>query len=81
MLYDDSVLLDCAQLRRYTRVKLKIEASIRIVNVFFIVLFSLNIINPLYESMIINIRQNQNLNQIRDWLLPMLMNGQVTVKP
>ena len=39
-----------------------------------------NIINPFYESMVINIRQNQNLNQIRDWLLPMLMNGQVTVK-
>ena len=26
-----------------------------------------------------NIRQNQELTQLRDWLLPMLMNGQVTV--
>ncbi|MEI2749236.1 MAG: restriction endonuclease subunit S [Ferruginibacter sp.] len=26
-----------------------------------------------------NIKQNQQLSQLRDWLLPMLMNGQVTV--
>ncbi|GAA0806464.1 restriction endonuclease subunit S [Psychrobacter piscatorii] len=27
-----------------------------------------------------NIKQNQELEKLRDWLLPMLMNGQVTVK-
>ena len=27
-----------------------------------------------------NLKQNQELAQLRDWLLPMLMNGQVTVK-
>ena len=27
-----------------------------------------------------NHKQNQQLTQLRDWLLPMLMNGQVTVK-
>jgi type I restriction enzyme S subunit len=28
----------------------------------------------------VHIRQNQHLTQLRDWLLPMLMNGQVTVR-
>ena len=33
-----------------------------------------------YNQMIfINSRENQQLTQLRDWLLPMLMNGQVTV--
>jgi len=27
-----------------------------------------------------NLEENQQLAQLRDWLLPMLMNGQVTVK-
>jgi type I restriction enzyme S subunit len=26
-----------------------------------------------------NLKQNQQLSQLRDWLLPMLMNGLVTV--
>lgn len=26
-----------------------------------------------------NLKQNQELSQLRDWLLPMLMNGQVSV--
>ena len=36
--------------------------------------------NPLYEKIINNAFQNQQLASLRDWLLPMLMNGQVTVK-
>ena len=36
-----------------------------------------NPINSLIEN---NIRQNQKLSELRDWLLPMLMNGQVTIK-
>jgi type I restriction enzyme S subunit len=32
------------------------------------------------KSLINNIEQNQQLSKLRDWLLPMLMNGQVTVK-
>lgn len=28
----------------------------------------------------INTKENQNLTQLRDWLLPMLMNGQISVK-
>lgn len=36
-------------------------------------------INPLIELTIKNKEQNQQLSQLRDWLLPMLMNGQVTV--
>ncbi|CAI8207068.1 MAG: Uncharacterised protein [SAR116 cluster bacterium] len=37
------------------------------------------ITNPLYEKQIIIQRENQKLSELRDWLLPMLMNGQVTV--
>jgi type I restriction enzyme S subunit len=32
------------------------------------------------EQIANNIKQNQQLSALRDWLLPMLMNGQVTVK-
>lgn len=34
---------------------------------------------PMYESILNHQEQNQELTQLRDWLLPMLMNGQVTV--
>ena len=37
------------------------------------------ILTPLHEKIAQNQRQNQELTQLRDWLLPMLMNGQVTV--
>lgn len=33
---------------------------------------------PLYLQIKNNIQQNQQLTQLRDWLLPMLMNGQIT---
>jgi type I restriction enzyme S subunit len=33
-----------------------------------------------YEMIKQNIFQNQQLTQLRDWLLPMLMNGQVSIK-
>lgn len=32
-----------------------------------------------FERMTINAKENQHLAQLRDWLLPLLMNGQVTV--
>ncbi|PIQ30226.1 MAG: hypothetical protein COW63_10260 [Bacteroidetes bacterium CG18_big_fil_WC_8_21_14_2_50_41_14] len=35
---------------------------------------------PFYKTILNNQRQNQQLTELRDWLLPMLMNGQVTVK-
>jgi len=35
---------------------------------------------PFYKSILNNQSQNQHLSELRDWLLPMLMNGQVTVK-
>jgi len=38
------------------------------------------IVNPLYLKLESNIKQNQELSSLRDWLLPMLMNGQVSVK-
>lgn len=37
-------------------------------------------INPIFERQDILEQENQQLTQLRDWLLPMLMNGQVTVK-
>lgn len=36
-------------------------------------------LNILIEKIIINQKQNQELSSLRDWLLPMLMNGQVKV--
>lgn len=38
------------------------------------------IVNPILKKMYINEQQNQELAKFRDWLLPMLMNGQVKVK-
>ena len=38
-----------------------------------------NFINPFYEKIVYNLKENQKLAALRDWLLPMLMNGQVTV--
>ena len=37
------------------------------------------IVKPFYEKTRENIFQSQKLEELRDWLLPMLMNGQVTV--
>lgn len=33
----------------------------------------------MFERIKNNLRQNQEITQLRDWLFPMLMNGQVTV--
>ncbi len=35
---------------------------------------------PLFSKMTSNVDENDELADLRDWLLPMLMNGQVTVK-
>lgn len=37
-------------------------------------------LKPVQEKQILINRQNQHLTALRDWLLPMLMNGQITVK-
>ena len=37
-------------------------------------------IRPIHKAMYEKTTENQHLVQLRDWLLPMLMNGQVTVK-
>lgn len=36
-------------------------------------------ISPIFQSINKNIKENQHLSNLRDWLLPMLMNGQVSV--
>tara|TARA_B100000989_G_scaffold14472_1_gene9635 strand:- start:823 stop:2058 length:1236 start_codon:yes stop_codon:yes gene_type:complete len=37
-------------------------------------------VNPMYNKIINNSFQSKKLSELRDWLLPMLMNGQITVK-
>ena len=37
-------------------------------------------VNSSMNKILINLKQNQQLSELRDWLLPMLMNGQVTVR-
>ena len=37
------------------------------------------IVDPFHDKIVVNSKQNQKLSALRDWLLPMLMNGQVTV--
>ena len=37
-------------------------------------------INPQFKKMANNEEENEQLMELRDWLLPMLMNGQVRVK-
>ena len=37
-------------------------------------------LKPVFENIANNTKENQELCQLRDWLLPMLMNGQVTIK-
>jgi type I restriction enzyme S subunit len=36
--------------------------------------------SPIMSKILFNMKENQSLSIMRDWLLPMLMNGQVTVK-
>lgn len=36
-------------------------------------------VKPFFEKIKINANQNQQLSSLRDWLLPMLMNGQVSI--
>ncbi|MFM6221979.1 MAG: restriction endonuclease subunit S, partial [Dolichospermum sp.] len=38
------------------------------------------LVDPIYTKIHLNNQENQQLTQLRDWLLPMLMNGQITVK-
>lgn len=46
-----------------------------------IILYEYNkTIKPLYEKIRLNYIENKQLTELRDWLLPMLMNGQVKVK-
>ncbi|MGY4539900.1 restriction endonuclease S subunit [Mucilaginibacter sp. UYNi724] len=38
------------------------------------------LLSPIFKKALVIKKQNQGLSALRDWLLPMLMNGQVTVK-
>ncbi|PNW27301.1 restriction endonuclease subunit S [Formosa algae] len=37
------------------------------------------IVDPFHAKIVVNSKENQKLSELRDWLLPMLMNGQVRV--
>ncbi len=37
-------------------------------------------VNPIFRRQDILEQENQQLTQLRDWLLPMLMNGQISIK-
>jgi type I restriction enzyme S subunit len=37
------------------------------------------IVSPMMNKILMNLKENQELASLRDWLLPMLMNGQVSV--
>ncbi|MFT5118037.1 MAG: type I restriction enzyme S subunit [Kiritimatiellia bacterium] len=39
-----------------------------------------NTVDASFDKLLLNKLENQELTELRDWLLPMLMNGQVTVK-
>ena len=39
-----------------------------------------NLINPMFDKLRKNKKETLSLIELRDWLLPMLMNGQVTIK-
>lgn len=39
-----------------------------------------SVVEPAFEQIAINTRENQQLTQLRNWLLPMLINGQVSVR-
>ncbi|HPX25635.1 MAG TPA: hypothetical protein PLG87_02415, partial [Treponemataceae bacterium] len=41
---------------------------------------SQSIFDNIFKQVLANAMQNQHLSSLRDWLLPMLMNGQVTVQ-
>jgi type I restriction enzyme S subunit len=38
------------------------------------------VVEPAFKRISANTQENHHLTQLRDWLLPMLMNGQVTVE-
>lgn len=38
-----------------------------------------SVVEPAFDKIANNTKENQQLAQLRDWLLPLLMNGQVTV--
>jgi type I restriction enzyme S subunit len=37
-------------------------------------------VNIFMMKILVNMQENQKLTELRDWLLPMLMNGQIKIK-
>ena len=53
---------------------LMINPNDRVIETFFV------LVDSYFLQITNNLKQNQELTQLRDWLLPMLMNGQVRVE-
>ena len=75
--------------------KIKIIIALICIIIFLGILLGIKVLLPGYKNTDItdktnlvinnsnvtnNLKQNQELTQLRDWLLPMLMNGQVRVE-
>jgi type I restriction enzyme S subunit len=57
-----------------------IDTSLIVIPKNNVLLSYYKIANPLFKEIMNIAFQNQQLTQLRDWLLPMLMNGQVSIK-
>ena len=57
-----------------------IDTSLIVIPQNDVLLSYYKIANPLFKEIMNIAFQNQQLTQLRDWLLPMLMNGQVSIK-
>jgi type I restriction enzyme S subunit len=61
--------------------KFKTTYSLKVVKPKDSILKSFNsILNPVFEKQNVIAHENQKTTELCDWLLPMLMNGQVKVK-
>ena len=55
-------------------------SSIQVLEPFSNILINFsNKVKPIINKILINSKEDQKLKELRDWLLPMLMNGQVKV--
>jgi type I restriction enzyme S subunit len=57
----------------------EVDASLLVVPPEKILQDYYKITDPIYASIVSKAFENQQLIQLRDWLLPMLMNGQVKI--
>lgn len=71
--------LDNEQLKKLKDPKHIAELSIGDIDNFKVESYTSQV-TPLFAKIGANVRENKELQQLRDWLLPMLMNGQATIE-